>query len=145
MSISPVDPIAWVQRSRAQFFPGGNVDPTQLLAYILADVVEFGGGDCHILQRDSWWFVLSNADWLAHDSIPVPDLFRQVVPAPAHGEHSLRAEVLSNAFASDVYTARGAQEDVIKGVAPPPHVLASVVAERPGWRLVAFRLATHPP
>lgn len=137
MTDKTIDPIAWARASETRLFPSGAFDVMHLLAYVMADVLVLGGGDCRIARRDSWWFVTSDADWLTHE-LPVRELFQRVVPAPAHGEHSLRAEVLLTAYAHDVYTARDADELIVKGLAPDSELLRKV--SRPGERVIAFRV-----
>jgi hypothetical protein len=133
-----LDAIQWVKNSQIRFFPDGQIDVLRLLAYVMADVIGLGGGDCHITRRSDWWFVSSDVDWLTHPSIPVPQLFSRVVPAPAHGEHSMRAEVLVAAYAEDVYTMTATEAHVIKGAGPD--VVAAAAAELGATRVVAFRL-----
>lgn len=138
MTLQTVDPIAWLKASRERFFPGGKFDVTRLLAYVMADVLELGRGECRIVRRDSWWFVVSDSDWLAHDAISVSELFQRVVPAPAHGEHSMRAEVLLTAYADDVYTAMDTEELVIKGEAPDRKLIEPFLTQE--HRVVGFRV-----
>ena len=140
MSLQTVDPIEWVKRNQSLFFPGGKIDVIRLLAYVMGDVLELGGGEYRILHRDAWWLVGSDADWLAQPGVSVRALFERVVPAPGHGEHSMRAEVLLTAFAEDVFTVSGQEALQIKGQAPEPVVIESAL--RGGWsrRLIAFRL-----
>jgi hypothetical protein len=139
VNIQIIDPIAWVKASQSRFFPDGTFDVIRLLAYVMADVIVLGGGDCRIARRAAWWFVASDADWLAQE-IPLRELFQRVVPAPAHGEHSLRAEVLLTAYAQDVYTAKDDDEFIVKGVAPDRDSFHAIM--HPGDRLVAFRVPT---
>jgi hypothetical protein len=73
-----------------------------LLAYVMADVVELGKGECVIRSSGEWWTIGSDVDWLAGAASSIVELFGRVVPAPAHGEHSMRGEVLVGAFASDI-------------------------------------------
>ncbi len=140
MSLQAIDPIAWVRNSKARFFPDGKFDITILLAYVVADVLELGRGECRIIRGDGWWFVLSDVDWLVHDKFSVRELFHRVVPAPAHGEHSLRAEVLLTAYANDVFTFSCGEESVITGDPPDRSLLARIAAGDWSRRVVAFRI-----
>jgi hypothetical protein len=142
MNLQTVDPIEWAKRSQNLFFPGGQIDVIRLLAYVMADVLELGRGECRIVQRDTWWLVLSNADWLAQAAVPTRELFDRVVPAAEHGEHSMRAEGLLSAFAADVFTMCDEEELQIKGQAPERALVKSAMDT--GWpcRLVAFRMRT---
>ena len=50
------------------------------------------------------------------------ELFERVVPAPEHGEHSMRGEVLVSAFARSVWLTLNGQRVRIQGEEPPPSV-----------------------
>lgn len=76
MRVESVDALEWVRSRPRQFF--GRDEP---------------GG---------WWIVGSDVDWLTNVPCTIAELFRRVVPAPEHGEHSMRGEVLVGAFCSDV-------------------------------------------
>ncbi|MBX3262870.1 MAG: hypothetical protein KF782_24545 [Labilithrix sp.] len=141
MLLEEIDPLAWVKGNQKLFFPGGQIDVIRLIAYVMSDVLELGRGECRIVRRDGWWFVSSDVDWFVHD-LSVRELFQRVVPAPQHGEHSMRAEVLINAYADDVFAVSGGEENEIKGLLPGRLLLQTVVQS--GWTrgLLAFRLAT---
>jgi hypothetical protein len=140
MNLQKVDPTEWVKRNPSLFFPGGRVDVIRLLAYVMADVLELGHGECRIVQRDAWWLVVSDADWLAQAPVSPRELFERVVPAPEHGEHSMRAEVLLGVYAEDVFTLSAQEELQIKGELPPRELIQN--AQYGGWsrRLLAFRV-----
>ena len=135
------DGVAWARSHVALLFPNGRVDPMILLSYVMADVLVLGRGECRIVERDGWWVVSSDVDWMAGArdpgrrgaEVPINELFARVVAAPEHGEHSLRAEVLVNAFASDVAVWNG-DISVIKGDAPN-------ASWPPCRRALAFRIA----
>jgi hypothetical protein len=139
MTLEVIDPLGWVKRNQMLFFPGGNVDVIRLLAYVMSDVLELGRGECRIVQRDGWWFVTSDIDWLVHE-LPLRELFQRVVPAPQHGEHSMRAEVLVNAYADDVLAISGGQATEIKGHAPDGPLVQSVIQGSSPCGMIAFRL-----
>ncbi len=84
------------------------------------------------------WFVIgSDLDWLKHEKYNVLELFNNVVPAPAHGEHSMRGEILVNAFAQDVAVLEGGKVLLVKGAAPPSTTLEKTA----GMRLaIVFRM-----
>lgn len=140
MKLQQIDAIAWVRGNPARFFSSGRAEAIPLLAYALNDVLELGRGECRISCHDGWWVIASDEDWLMHPEFSVRQLFENVVPAPEHGEHSLRAEVLVNAFATDVFTIAGDVPLVVRGEAPEPSLIARAV--EPTWckRLIAFRM-----
>ena len=143
MDKQTVDGLAWVRERPAQFFSRGRVEVVSLLAYLMSDVLELGGGECRISTRDLWAFVASDIDWLRHERLSTVELFNRVVPAPAHGEHSMRAEVLVNAFATDVFTWAPEDRCSIRGNPPEEEILRAAVDLSWSRRVVAFR--TGPP
>lgn len=140
MTLKEIDPLEWVKRNQKLFFPGGQIDAVRLVAYVMSDVLEIGGGECRIVQRDGWWFVSSDVDWLVHD-LSLRELFQRVVAAPQHGEHSMRAEVLVTAYAEDVFAVSRGNENAIKGLAPRRPLLDSVVQNNWTQGLLAFHVA----
>lgn len=140
MPLQQLDAIAWIRGNQARFFPSGQAEAIPLLAYAMNDVLELGRGECRISCHAEWWVIASDQDWLRHPDFSVRQLFENVIPAPEHGEHSLRAEVLVNAFAADVFTIAGDEPFVIRGQAPEPDLLTRAV--EPTWckRLIAFRM-----
>jgi|GEM_PF-2529188 len=142
MKLQIVDPTEWVKRNQRLFFPEGKIDVIRLLAYVMGDVIGLGGGECRIVQRDGWWLVVSDADWLESAPASTRELFERVVPAPDHGEHSMRAEVLLGVYAENVFTFCAHEELQIKGEPPPRALIQDAL--HGGWtrRLLAFRLAT---
>jgi hypothetical protein len=141
MQLQQIDALAWVRGNPARFFSAGRAEAIPLLAYALNDVLELGRGECRICCHDGWWLIASDQDWLIHPEFSIRQLFENVVPAPEHGEHSLRAEVLVNAFASDVFTAAGDEHLVVRGEAPGTDMIARAVDSTWCKRLIAFRLA----
>src|SRR5512140_1689061 len=102
MTIEALDALAWVRARPMQFFRRDIPDAIGILPYLVADVVGLGKGECVVRRAGDWWIVGSDVPWLAHATLSIPDLFRSVVPAPSHGEHSMRSEVLLGAFVRNV-------------------------------------------
>jgi hypothetical protein len=140
MELRRIDGLSWANDRVEQFFPIGRIDAIVLLAYIMTDVIELGQGECHISSKDGWWFVSSDVDWLQHPSLSINELFANVVPAPAHGLHSLRAEVLVNAFATDVFIWSHECKTIIKGESPNLEVVDTVAEWAQCRRILAFRV-----
>jgi hypothetical protein len=85
-----------------------------------------------------WWLVSSNFDWLDVPEIPPRDLFFRVIAAPAHGEHSMRAEILLGAFASAVWLWDGSEALVVKGNDPSDDVANRMRDSTWSKRAIAF-------
>lgn len=137
MKCTVIDSMNWVKTRPNQFFGRATPDPTHLLAYIMADIIELGKGECMIRHAGEWFVIGSDLDWLKHEKYTVPDLFNHVVPAPAHGEHSMRGEILVNAFARDVAVLESGKILQVKGEAPPATVLEKAASMR---QAIVFRL-----
>jgi hypothetical protein len=140
MDLQVVDPLAWVSSRPIQFFRTGRADALQLVTCVLADVVTLGGGECRVSVIEDWWLVSSDIDWMKNAKFSVQELFSQVVADPRLGDHSMRAEILLNAFASDVFTTDSHAPLAIKGRAPTTHLIAQHVDLRWARRLVALRV-----
>jgi hypothetical protein len=140
MELRRIDGLSWARERVGQFFSTGRTDAIVLLSYIMADVIELGRGECRILGKDGWWLVSSDVDWLRHPSLSISELFANVVPAPAHGLHSLRAEVLVNAFATDVFIWNLDSKTIIKGESPNLGVVDTVAEWAQCRRTLAFRV-----
>jgi hypothetical protein len=123
MTIEQVDALAWVRARPTQFFGREVPDAIAILAYLLADVVGLGKGECIVRSTEGWWIVGSDTQWLSHPKLGVADLFQNVVPAPLHGEHSMRGEVLLGAFARDVAVVTSGEVTQVKGHPPSPSAL----------------------
>ena len=122
MNLQKVDALHWVRSRANQFFPSGKPEPVHLLAYLMADVLELGHGSCTIRKVDHWWIIGSEADWLRVEGCAPTDLFTRVVPAPSHGQHSMRGEILTSAFARSVWVTLAAERVRIQGETPPESV-----------------------
>jgi hypothetical protein len=119
MDLQTVDALQWVRARSQQFFPSGKPEPIYLLAYLMADVLELGRGSCMIRQKDGWWIIGSEIDWLCDAPCSEVELFERIVPAPQHGEHSMRGEILTSAFARSVWLTLDGQRVRIRGQEPP--------------------------
>jgi hypothetical protein len=138
MNITIIDPMKWVRSRPNQFFFGRDTpDPTDLLIYIMADIIKLGKGECAIRRTGEWFVIGSDVDWLKHEQYSILDLFNNVVAAPAHGEHSMRGEILVNAFARDVAVLENGKVLQVKGDAPPPDTLEKAVSMQ---QAIVFRL-----
>ena len=141
MNLQNIDGLDWIRGREAQLFAAGRANPMGIMAYLVADVLELGKGACHVLRRGEWWVVSSDVDWMSHPDIPVRSLFERVVPAPAHGAHSLRAEVILSAFAQDLLTGDAKGERlVIKGTPPDEAWVQTQLDLRSSKRYVVFEL-----
>lgn len=137
MNINVVDSMKWVSSSPERFFRCAAPSPTHLLMYIMDDIIELGKGECLIRRASEWFVIGSDLDWLKHEEYNVLELFNHVVPAPAHGEHSMRGEVLVNAFARDVAVLESGKILQVKGDAPPTAALEQAAGIR---QAIMFRL-----
>jgi hypothetical protein len=103
----------------------------------MVDIIELGKGGCMIHCTGDWFVIGSDLDWLKHEEYNVLELFDNVAPAPAHGEHSMRGEILIKAFARDVAVLESGKMLIVKGDAPPSTALEKVVGMQ---QAIVFRL-----
>jgi len=137
MKSTAIDSMRWVRARPEQFFGRAEPEPINLLAYIMADIIGLGKGECVIRCSEEWFVIGSDLDWLAHETYNILDMFNHVVPAPEHGEHSMRGEILVNAFARDVAVLERDKVLQVKGDAPPSAVLKKVDGMQ---QAICFRL-----
>jgi hypothetical protein len=121
-TLQTIDALTWARSRVERFFPSGKPDPVYLLAYLMADVLELGRGTCVIRQCGDWWTIGSDVDWLRDSRYSEEELFRRVVPAPEHGEHSMRGEIIAAAFARSVWVAIDGTRKLIHGDDVPEEV-----------------------
>jgi hypothetical protein len=140
-AMSTVDALKWVQSRAQQFFGHDRPDAVHLLAYLMADVLELGKGECVIRVLGEWSVIGSDVKWLVHEKYALRELFSHVVPAPAHGEHSMRGEILLSAFASDVAVLDDGQVLTIQGRPPP---MSIVEQAKDMAQALLFRLVSAP-
>jgi hypothetical protein len=62
---------------------------------------------------------VARVDWLRDAPCSEIELFERVVPAPQHGEHSMRGEIITPAFARSVWLTLNGQRVCIRGEQPP--------------------------
>lgn len=123
MNINAVEPINWVKSRPIQFFGREQPDPLNLIAFIMADIIALGKGECIIRSSGEWFIIGSDLNWLKHNRYDIFELFNNVVPAPTHGKHSMRGEILINAFASDIAVLENGKVNQVKGCSPPTNIL----------------------
>lgn len=102
MCAEMVDGLAWVKNSASIFFPNSPPSDMALLAYIMSDILESGGGSCLIRRVGGCWFAGSDKNWMDIDGYSTVDLFRNVIAEPGRGEFAIRSEILIYAFSEKV-------------------------------------------
>lgn len=137
VELSTVDALKWVRSQPTRFFNRPQPEPVALLAYIMADVVQLGRGECVIRSVADWYVIGSNASWLTHERYEAAELFRHIVPASEHGQHSMRGEVLVSAFAQDVAVIGPGGVLTVQGETPPKVVVDATSGMK---QAIAFRL-----
>lgn len=95
------DPIGTLRKLFAREHFGG----PHLAARLLSDLILLDALPGRVDRIGSWWFVGSQRDWLrSSDGIISKRPFHAIVPFPAAGQNSCRAEALLTAFADAVAT-----------------------------------------
>lgn len=132
-----VDAVEWARSNPRMFFGRDRPAPGHLLSFLVADVIELGGGECVMRRAGQWWIVGSDVDWLNHERYTVAELFNRVVAAPQHGDNQMRGEVLVHAFCADVCVTGPEGVMKIVGSEPEEAVLMKTAGMR---RAIVFRL-----
>lgn len=101
-NLAMVDALKWIRERPERFFNTAKPDRVHLFSCIMADIIVLARGQCVIRTAGDWGIIGSDARWLEHPEHGIVELFSRIVVEPDHGEHSMRGEVLVNAFATDV-------------------------------------------
>ncbi len=126
-------------------FPGKRLDAKLIAENIAFGAAVLGAGHVELVDRDGWWFVASEFNWLDASKAHAAeiDLFRTILPFPEQSPTGHRAEIYVTAFAVEAYFRLGEDVTWIRGERPGPALRdlpdAGVV---PPWcrHVLAFRL-----
>ncbi|MYA18544.1 MAG: hypothetical protein F4Z28_18155 [Gammaproteobacteria bacterium] len=140
--LSP-DALEFLRRRVAGMFPGRRIDGKLIAENIAFGAAVLGAGHVELVDRDGWWFVASDFNWLgasrAHES--EVELFEAMLPFPEQSPTGHRPEIYVTAFAETAYLRIGdvvswLQGDAADGDLPDRGVV-------PPWctTVLAFRLS----
>jgi hypothetical protein len=107
-TLKTINAIDHIRTHREMYFPDGKVSPRTLARRLVDDALILGATRCGCLNRDDWWLVWADKDWL--DVSPdggLLALFSKIVPLPEAGVNAMRSEILLTAFADDVLVSEG--------------------------------------
>ena len=136
------DALEFLRRRLRGMFPGRRIDGKLIAENIAFGAAVLGAGHVELVDRDGWWFVASEFNWLrrsrAHDR--EIELFEAMLPFPEQSPTGHRAEIYVVAFAETAYFRIGDAVTWLCGEAtggelPDRHVV-------PPWcsNVVAFRM-----
>ena len=132
MTAPQPDAREFLRRRIAGMFPGRRIDGKLIAENIAFGAAVLGAGHVELVDRDGWWFVASEFNWLAGSKAHTREieLFETMLPFPEQSPAGHRAEIYVTAFAEAAYfrigdavtwlrgeTAAGGLPDV--GVVPP--------------------------
>lgn len=124
-------------------FPGRRIDGKLIAENIAFGAAALGAGHVELVDRDGWWFVASEFNWLreskAHDK--EIELFEAMLPFPEQSPTGHRAEIYVTAFAERAYFRIGDAVTWLRGEATDGDLPDRNVV--PPWcsNVLAFRLA----
>lgn len=136
------DPIQFVRRHPAMFFPRGEPSPLVCAECLAAEALALGGNEVVILRDAEWWAVGGADDWFLPGE-SAKDQFARLIPLPELGQNSTRVEVVIAAFAQDVSTLQRAELQHVLGESPHGDFVERVV-NRKLVRAVFFRFPSAP-
>ena len=123
-------------------FPGRHIDGKLIAENIAFGAAVLGAGHVELVDRDGWWFVASEYNWLrgskAHDE--EIELFEAMLPFPEQSPTGHRAEIYVTAFADAAYFRIGEAVTWLRGEATGGDLPDRAVV--PSWcsNVLAFRL-----
>jgi hypothetical protein len=141
--IKAVDAVSAI-RNHPQMYLGKRVVSAGMLARRVADDARLlGCALVEIDEREDWWLVGADLDWLGlgqHRPSDPLELFRRAWPFLEAGDNAMRSEVLVAAFAQDVFTTTACNIQFIQGAAPSL-LLREWIAGRGCRRVIGFRMS----
>ena len=135
------DAIRFLRRRLAAML-GAKIGAKAIAENIAFGAASLGSGHIELVDRDGWWFVASEFNWLAASKAHEREieLFEKILPFPEQSPTGHRAEIYVTAYAEAAYFRIGLDVTWLRGEPISPLPDAGVT---PPWcdKLVAFRLA----
>ena len=121
--------------------------PVRIHAKLIAENIAFGAGvlgagHVELVDKDGWWFVASDFNWLATSKghRREIELFERMLPFPEQGPIGHRAEIYVTVFAANAYYRLGETVTWIRG--EPLSTPLPDAGVTPPWcvNVIGFRL-----
>jgi hypothetical protein len=135
------DAVSLIQKDPSRYLGRAEKAPGEdLAARMMSSLIWLGALPATVTRLPPWWVVSSEKDWLAvAGQANVEAAFSTIVPLPAAGPNSHRAEVLLSAFADVVVTLGADGVRWVKGDSSRLTLPQGVdLAHANGGRIVAF-------
>ena len=95
--------VRFLRRRLKAMLPDSAFSAKMIAENIAFGAAVLGAGHVELVERDGWWFVASNFNWLADGLAP----FEGIQPFPQQSSSSHRAEIYVTAFADHAYLRLG--------------------------------------
>jgi hypothetical protein len=137
------DAVEHVKKRKLMYLGSEDVVPEKIAAFIANDALILKVEKIYIEHWHNWFLVRSPEDWLTYQNdFTIEETFCRLIPLVGGGANALRREILSTAFASDVFTMKGGKIIVIKGEHPIDAGLTNLLKSIPdSYRVVGFRVS----
>ncbi|MCY3837180.1 MAG: hypothetical protein OXH09_00740 [Gammaproteobacteria bacterium] len=136
------DALEFLRRRVAGMFPGRRIDGKLIAENIAFGAAVLGAGHVELVDRDGWWFVASEFNWLVGSEAHTREieLFETLLPFPEQSPTGHRAEIYVAAFAESAYFRIGDAVTWLRGETTDGELPDSGVV--PPWcsNVLAFRL-----
>ena len=137
------DAIAFLRRRLKAMLPEARFTAKMIAENIAFGAAVLGSGHIELVDKDGWWFVASEFNWLAASTANASEveLFERILPFPEQAPVGHRAEIYVTAFAADAYFRIGQAVTWLRGEAAGTLPDEGVT---PPWcpTVLAFRLAS---
>ena len=136
------DAIAFLRRRLRTMLPEARFGAKMIAENIAFGAAVLGSGHIELIDRNGWWFVASEFNWLAASANAREiELFERILPFPEQSPTGHRAEIYVTAFAAQAYFRIGQAVTWLRGEA-----IAGALPDdgiTPPWcnNVLAFRLA----
>ena len=137
------DAIAFLRRRLKAMLPDARFTAKMIAENVAFGAAVLGSGHIELVDKDGWWFVASEFNWLAASAANASEieLFERILPFPEQAPVGHRAEIYVTAFAAVAYFRIGDAVTWLRGEA-----LSGALPDQgvtPPWchTVLAFRLA----
>ena len=136
------DALDFLRRRLADMLPARRIDARLIAENIAFGAAVLGAGHVELVDRNDWWFVASEFNWLAASKAHAQEveLFESILPFPEQSPTGHRTEIYVTAFAEAAYFRIGGAVTWLRGEAVGGELPDAGVV--PPWcdNVLAFRL-----
>lgn len=125
------------------YFGSRGANPESICTSIAEGALILGANETNIKEKDGWWFVSADLDWLNVSSevqVNETTAFDTIHAFPEGGVNWFRSEVMAKVFSDCCFTNSSGEPVLITGKLPNANKVAELCSYTGGWaRTIAFK------